>query len=529
MKKINFKDSSFIIFASISILYFVGNFIWWCLNTPAIPTGSSVIYFSYIFKDGLLYYAAPLLIWIMKVMFFIFGAQYFDLQVIFVNYILFLIALYFVYKIGLELKNKETGNIAMLLFALTPAVYGMSRQYGHQDWQTMIAMTANIYCLIKLNGFKDKKWSILYGITVGLGLLIKDAFLMFFFIPWLYTVIRSLVEKVEKNKAVNILITIILGASIAGIHYFRPLIIYKVFHEPVIETVQSFYLRNLKIMTIGLSEYLLSPPIFILFIVSLIWFIFKYKNKNKIVLLLWFIIPWITIVLMPTITLPEYGTGFIPAIVLIISIYISHVYKKILKFLLIFFVMIICSLQFLMFSYGIIDNSSINADYKDDELPLAYFINVNYTDRNSNFTIQLLEHLNKYKDDTLYIEMGNDIDILELKLLMILKGYDRKIDDIFSVETFYDKGKGNGFIEDKSISILARKELTNLEIAEYIYQFTKGNFNKSPEHKKQEMQEILNKIDEGKKYVKDNFYFIEDFYWGNIEKADNLIKIYKKK
>ena len=529
MNKINLRNSSFIIFILISILYFIGNFIWLCFNTPAIPTGSSVIYFSYIFKEGLLYYAAPLLIWIMKIMFFIFGTHYFDLQVILVNYILFLMSLYFIYKIGLEIKDKETGNIAMLLFALTPAVYGMSRQYGHQDWHVMIAMVANIYCLIKLDNFKSTKWSVLYGITVGLGLLTKDAFLMFFFIPWLYVVIRSLMEKIEKIKVLNILTTIILGSLIAGCHYFRSIIIYKVLHEPVIETVQSFYLRNLKIMTIGLSEYLLSPPIFILFIVSIIWLIFKYKNKNKLVLLLWFVIPWITIVLMPTITLPEYGTGFIPAIVLIISIYISHIHKKTSKFLLTFLVMIICLLQFLMFSYGIIDNTSINANYKDDELPLAYFTNINYTDRNGNSTIQLLEHLNKYKEDTLYIEMENDVDILELKLLMILKGYNRKIDDIFSVETFYDKVSKNDFVEDKSIAVLARKELPNLEIAEYIYQFTKGNFNKSSEYKRQQIQKILSKIEEGKKYVKDNFYFAEDFYWQNARTSDNLIKIYKKK
>ena len=462
-------------------------------------------------------------------MFFVFGTHCFDLQVIFVNYILFLTALYFVYKIGLVLKDKETGNIAMLLFALTPAVYGMSRQYGHQDWHAMIVMVVNIYCLIKLNDFRNLKWSIFYGITVGLGLLTKDAFLMFFFIPWLYVVIRSLITRIDKNKIINILITVILGSLIAGCHYFRSLIIYKVLHEPIIETVQSLYLRNLKIMTIGLSEYLLSPPIFILFVVSLIWFIFKYKNKDKLVLLLWFVIPWITIVLMPTITLPEYGTGFIPAIVLIISIYISHIHKKTSKFLLMFFVMIICLLQFLIFSYGIIDNTSINANYKDDELPLAYFTNINYTDRNGNATIQLLEHLNKYREDTLYIEMENDIDILELKLLMILKGYNRKIDDIFSVETFYDKVGKNDFVEDKSIAVLARKELSNLEIAEYIYQFTKGNFNKSPEYKKQQIQEILNKIEEGEKYIKDNFCFEEDFYWQNIRIPDNLIKIYKKK
>ena len=102
----------------------------------------------------------------------------------------------------------------------------------------MIAMVANIYCLIKLDNFKSIKWSVLYGITVGLGLLTKDAFLMFFFIPWLYVVIRSLIEKTEKIKVLNILTTIISGSLIAGCHYFRSIIIYKVLHEPVIETVQ---------------------------------------------------------------------------------------------------------------------------------------------------------------------------------------------------------------------------------------------------------------------------------------------------
>ena len=194
MNRFNFKNSSIIIYIVISVFYAICNFIWWKINTPIIPQGICALHFLDIFENTFLYFNAPLITWIMKGMFFIFGKEYFDLQIMFVNYIFFLIALYFIYKTGFEIKDIQTGNIAMILFALTPAIYGMSRQYGHQEYHVMVAMTANIYCLIKLKNFEDRKWSILYGVTVGLGLLIKDEFLPYFFIPWLYVVIRSLKE-----------------------------------------------------------------------------------------------------------------------------------------------------------------------------------------------------------------------------------------------------------------------------------------------------------------------------------------------
>ena len=128
MKKI-FKDSSLIIFFIISIWYLIGNIIWWKINTPIIPQGICALHFFDAFQNSWLYSLnAPLITWIIKGIFYVFGKEYFDLQIIILNYFFFLIALCFMYKIGLELKDKETGNIAMILFALTPAVYGLSRQ-----------------------------------------------------------------------------------------------------------------------------------------------------------------------------------------------------------------------------------------------------------------------------------------------------------------------------------------------------------------------------------------------------------------
>ena len=86
----NYKNLSIIIFLSISLLYAIGNFVWWYLNTPIVSHGYSALHFLDIFQDTILYNNAPLITWIMKCIFFIFGKEYFDLQIIIINYVFFL-------------------------------------------------------------------------------------------------------------------------------------------------------------------------------------------------------------------------------------------------------------------------------------------------------------------------------------------------------------------------------------------------------------------------------------------------------
>ena len=193
MKKTNLTlNSSYIILFIIAIFYAVGNFIWWKLNTPIIPYGISAVHLFGAFLDSFLYlYYAPLVTWIMKAMFFIFGKEYFDLQIIFVNYVFFLLSLFFIYKIGYKLKDKFTGNISMILFSLTPSIYMMSRYYGHQDWHIVSTIIINIYCLINTNYFTNRKWSFIYGISIGFGALVKDTFLPYFIVTFLFSVIYT--------------------------------------------------------------------------------------------------------------------------------------------------------------------------------------------------------------------------------------------------------------------------------------------------------------------------------------------------
>ncbi|MDD4165913.1 MAG: glycosyltransferase family 39 protein [Endomicrobiaceae bacterium] len=401
-------DNTAIIFLTIAIMYAIGNFIWWTINTPVIPMWISAVHFIDIFREGNLFHNAPLLTWVMRLMFLTFGNGSYDLQIIFVNYVFFLIPLYFVYKIGVELKDKETGNIAMILFALVPAVYGMSRQYGHQDYHIIAGITFNIYCLIKTDYFRDRKWTIWYGISVGLGLMIKDAFLAYFFVPFIYIVIKGLKEKTDRAKVINVCMSIVLGSLIAGWHYFRPEIFMKVIQEPIIEQQPVFSFESLRVMTIGLWEELLSPPIFILFVIGLVFFIFKYRGKYKNVVLLWFFVPWSVITFMPHYKVSEYGAGFIPAVILFASLFLTNIKSKYTKAVIITFLTGLLFFQYIDFSYApyhtLLD---IKLKYKNSFIMYynKFYSIMFYDIRKSDFTLKLIKYLkNNYPNNSIYIE-----------------------------------------------------------------------------------------------------------------------------
>jgi 4-amino-4-deoxy-L-arabinose transferase-like glycosyltransferase len=421
-------DSAFVIFLIIAIIYAIGNLIWWSINTPIVPMFDSAVHFTDIFINGWLFYNAPLVTYIMRFMFYIFGRELFDLIIIFVNYIFFLIPLYFIYKIGVELKDEETGNIAMILFALVPAVYVMSRQYGHKDYHIIAAITFNIYCLIKTDYFRSRKWTIWYGISVGLGLMIKDAFLAYFFVPFIYIVIKGLKEKTDRAKVINVCMSIVLGSLIAGWHYFRPIVLDKILNEPVKETVSIFAFDSLRIMTTGLWEELLSPPIFIIFITGLIYFIWKYKGKYKNIILLWFFVPWAIITFMPHRKKPEYGSGFIPAIALIGAMFISNIKKRNIKETVVIVLIIIGFVQYLDFSYKILNADLFNKlRLKYKQHYISYF---NYNGclmlldfKQIQLILGLMNHLkNKYLNEKFLIISNSILDTFALESQILYHG-----------------------------------------------------------------------------------------------------------
>ena len=533
MKKINLKDSSFIIFILIAIFYAVGNFVWWTINTPIYPQGIYSQRLMDVFLDKYFFVDAPLVIWITKLMFYSFGKTYFDLQIMFVNYMFFLIGLIFMYKLCFELKNKESGNIAMILFALVPAIYGLSRTFSNQIYHSTLIMIVNIYCLVKLDDFKNTKWSYIYGITVGVGLLIKDAFVVLFFSPWLYVVIKSLIEEVSHRKIINIFITILIGVLISCCHYFKLEIIEKMLYDPITETAPIFCFDSLRVLTIGLSEWIVSPLFFLIFLISLYWFIFKYKNKNKLIIILWFLIPWLIMMFMPHQRFRSYGVPFSPIIILVISVFLSSIRKLLIKKLIVYVLLFVGVLQYVDFSYGV-----LNISLFDSSINICSKYEIKYYDKNEfigydfekiKSYLEVIRVLREeYKDYTIiksgyYIDSNllsmaaiNNLEMIERFLFSRKVGDDSYDDDV--IDMIQDKK--NVFLDlDSEHRSLDTKIL---EISEKKYWFYSNKIKNTKETYIKENVEYLTNL-----YNKLNsdMYSLKTIYIS----PDEIYKIYKCK
>jgi len=340
-----------LVFTAIAAWYLITNFIWWSINTPVVPWyDASAAHFLDIFKTGFLFYNAPVITWIFKFLFLIFDRKYADIIIISFNYVCFLTALYFIYKIGEEIESRETGQIAMILFAMVPAVYWLSRHYGRQDYHVMSVTAVSIYCLIKSDNFQNRKWSLALGACVGIGFLIKDAFLIYISGPFCYAVFAGLKKK-DKYVLMNILLSSGIAAALAGIHYFRYDIIKKIYMEPTRDPVSLASFDTIKNVTIGLSDSLLSFPVFIVFLAGLWYFISRYKNKNKTIILLWITVSWCLITFMPQKKDPDYFAGMIPAMILAAAVFLAQIKPLILKKTILFFLIITGAFQYINFSF----------------------------------------------------------------------------------------------------------------------------------------------------------------------------------
>lgn len=369
MKNFLKNKDSFILFFLIAFTYLITNYLWWKSNTPIIPNGIAAVHFyDIVLIKGWLFYNAPLLTYVFKFLFFIFGTEHFDLIIIAVNYIFFLTSTYFIYKIGTFINGKETGKTAMLFFSLVPAVYGMSRFFGHRDYHVMVAMVFNIYCLLKTNCFQNRKWSFIYGLSVVIGLMIKDTFVAYFFIPFICVLFIIYKKNIIKKTLLNVFLSTSVGIILSAPHYFRYDIILKIITEPITRIAPVFQFQSIRVMTVGLWEELLSPPLFLLFLISFVWFIFKYKGIYKYLFLSWFIVPWSLIMFIQQAKLAEYGMGLIPVMIIISSIYLINIKSLYIKRFIKITIILICIFQFFILSYTDSKIFDIHFFYKNNKI-----------------------------------------------------------------------------------------------------------------------------------------------------------------
>jgi 4-amino-4-deoxy-L-arabinose transferase-like glycosyltransferase len=99
--------------------------------------------------------------------------------------VLFLLA---VYGIGKRLGGPWLGLLSAFVVSTFPIIFALSR-YLYIDYALTAMVAVNIYLLLRSERFEHKGSSLLYGVTLGLGMLIKWTFIVFVAPPLLVVLV----------------------------------------------------------------------------------------------------------------------------------------------------------------------------------------------------------------------------------------------------------------------------------------------------------------------------------------------------
>jgi len=107
-----------------------------------------------------------------------------------VNVVYMMVALLATYGIGRRWRGRDLGLVSVVLLCCFPMFYGMSRHF-YLEFALMAMVTLNVYLLLTTDGFQRKGSSLLFGLSLGLGLLTKRTFIPFVVGPLVIVILAS--------------------------------------------------------------------------------------------------------------------------------------------------------------------------------------------------------------------------------------------------------------------------------------------------------------------------------------------------
>ena len=288
------------------------------------------------------------------------------------NSIYMLIMLISTYLIGEKLFRPKAGLLAVFMLATFTVFIEYSRDYLFEFPMTAM-FTWSMFCLIKTKWLQNRKWSVLFGISMGLTLLIKTVAGTYFVGPLLWVVFKTFSFKERlKNKAINFLLSFGTCAIIAGVYYLPNLktILWYLFHTGFGKgsidcygagKISFFSVSNLllyPISTIDLSAsypFLLFPIIILIILISSLTNrrFFNYIFEDKTLLWVWILSGYFFITLSPCKGLPRYVIPLIPAIVVLMCGLVINIPYKSLKVMALLVIFIGGMINYIALTYGI--------------------------------------------------------------------------------------------------------------------------------------------------------------------------------
>ncbi len=155
-----------------------------------------------------------------------------------------LILFWSLYLLALDLAGESVARWACVVSALTPYLIWMSRETVLDYWLSAWVAAAWV-ALRKTDRFQSHRWSLLFGLASGLGMLTKWFFAGFLLFPLLYVCFQSRIWR-ERRRLIHFADAVLVAGVIAGVWYL-----------PNVPNLLRYFPENMKI---GALEG--EPPVF---------------------------------------------------------------------------------------------------------------------------------------------------------------------------------------------------------------------------------------------------------------------------
>jgi len=279
----------------------------------------------------------------------------------------YLFILFFsVYMIGRKLYNNLVGLLAAFLISIFPMIISFSRVYYLEIPVTALSSLA-LLVLLNTDYFSNRKYSVLFGITLAMALLAKWISIVFIAGPFGLCIFSALFSKTVPKK--KIIINLFISLCVCFL-FILP--VYSLLYKTFLSNYSSVFINSSKYNLVNLNidsffiyfKHLYNFQILsfftIVFCCSILIFLLKTKN-GKGFLIIWFLFPCIfftALYFLGYFESPRFTVPCLPSVALIISSAVFSLNKdKKVKFSSVIVVLIIALLvvvgleQFFRLSY----------------------------------------------------------------------------------------------------------------------------------------------------------------------------------
>jgi hypothetical protein len=313
------------------------------------------------------------------------------------NLIYFFFLLLSLASLARRLFDEKTALLAILCVSLYPGIYGMSRHF-YVDFGLLWIMTLSMYLILKTEYLQSRKYSLLAGCAIGIGLMTKMPFVLFVF-PFLSVYIgcalyaeRKKSEKKELRHVLrNVFFLLLVSSCIAGYRYFRS----TVFHFGIMTYCAEPGNDSVLYYVFGLARSMMSEPFFLIVLCAFGWLYTRANTHLKVFFSLWFIPAFLYLSTMSHFKEIRYILPLLPCCALLSGAFLASIKNK-----KVFVCIVSALLIFGLFQFGMI---TFLGNYKNGDQRVNTFTSYDNDlffrfSENNNFCAHLLKIFSKYYD-----------------------------------------------------------------------------------------------------------------------------------